>query len=52
MLIVFLLFIIIGLYGWVYCIKYRFEFDEEKVYLRTIFNKVELNIKPRRIKYR
>lgn len=34
----------IGLYGWIYSIKYRLEFDNEKVYLKTLFRKNEFNI--------
>ena len=34
----------IGLYGWIYSIKYRLEFDNEKVYLKTLFRTIELNI--------
>ena len=34
----------IGLYGWLYSIKYRLEFDNEKVYLKTLFRNIELNI--------
>lgn len=34
----------IGLYGWLYSMKYRLEFDNEKVYLKTLFRKIELNI--------
>lgn len=34
----------IGLYGWLYAIKYRVEFDNEKVYLKTLFRKIEFNI--------
>lgn len=34
----------IGLYGWLYSIKCRLEFDNEKVYLKTLFRKIELNI--------
>lgn len=34
----------IGLYGWLYSMKYRLEFDSEKVYLKTLFRKIELNI--------
>ena len=34
----------IGLYGWLYAIKYRLEFDNEKVYLKTLFREIELNI--------
>ena len=34
----------IGLYGWLYSMKYRLEFDNEKVYLKTLFRKMELNI--------
>ena len=35
----------IGLYGWLYAIKYRLEFDNEKVYLKTLFKKIEFNIR-------
>lgn len=34
----------IGLYGWLYAVKYRVEFDSEKVYLKTLLKKIELNI--------
>jgi hypothetical protein len=34
----------IGLYGWLYSIKYRLEFDNEKVYLKTLFRKIKLNL--------
>ena len=34
----------IGLYGWLYSMKYRVEFDNEKVYLKTLFRKIELNL--------
>ena len=34
----------IGLYGWLYALKYRVEFDNEKVYLKTLFRTIELNI--------
>jgi hypothetical protein len=34
----------IGLYGWIYSIKYRLEFDNEKVYLKTLFRKIKLNL--------
>ncbi len=34
----------IGLYGWLYSTKYRLEFDSEKVYLKTLFRKIDLNI--------
>lgn len=34
----------IGLYGWLYSMKYKLEFDNEKVYLKTLFRKMELNI--------
>ena len=46
-LLIFLWCFILGsicLYGWLYAIKYRVEFDNEKVYLKTLFRKVELNI--------
>lgn len=32
------------LYGWLYALKYRVEFDDEKVKLKTLFRKIELNI--------
>ena len=34
----------IGLYGWLYSIKYRLEFNNQKVYLKTLFRKIELNL--------
>lgn len=34
-----------GLYGWLYAIKYKVEFNEEKVYLKTLFKKIEFNIR-------
>ena len=34
----------IGLYGWLYSMKYKLEFDNEKVYLKTLFRTIELNI--------
>lgn len=34
----------ISLYGWLYALKYRVEFDNEKVYLKTLFRTMELNI--------
>ena len=34
----------LGLYGWIYAVKYRIEFNDEKVYLKTLFSKMELNI--------
>ena len=34
-----------GLYGWLYAIKYKLEFNEEKVYLKTLFKKIEFNIR-------
>ena len=33
-----------GLYGWLYAIKYKVEFNDEKVYLKTLFKKIEFNI--------
>lgn len=33
-----------GIYGWLYAIKYSIEIDDEKVYLRTLFRRIELNI--------
>lgn len=42
--IVWFMFGTIGLYGWLYAIKYRVEFNGEKVYLKTLFKRIELNI--------
>lgn len=44
MLIIYGMFIIVGLYGWLYSMKYKLEFDNEKVYLKTLFRKMEINI--------
>lgn len=44
MLMVYLMFSLFGLYGWLYALKYRVEFDNEKVYLKTLFRTIELNI--------
>jgi hypothetical protein len=44
MLMVYSMFSLYGLYGWLYSIKYRVEFDNERVYLKTLFRKIELNI--------
>ena len=33
-----------GLYSFLYSIIYKLEFDEEKITLRTLFRKVEINI--------
>lgn len=44
MLMVYSMFSLFGLYGWLYSMKYRLEFDNEKVYLKTLFKKIELNI--------
>lgn len=44
MLIVYSMFFLFGLYGWLYSIKYRVEFDNKRVYLKTLFRKIELNI--------
>ena len=34
----------IGLYGWLYSINYRLEFDNKKVHLKTLFREIEINI--------
>ena len=34
-----------GLYSWLYAIKYKLEFDNEKIHLKTLFRKIELNVK-------
>lgn len=44
MLIAYSMFSLFGLYGWLYSMKYRLEFDNEKVYLKTLFRKIEFNI--------
>ena len=44
MLMVYSMFSFFGLYGWLYSIKYRVEFDNERVYLKTLFRKIELYI--------
>ena len=44
MLMIYSMFSLFGLYGWLYSIKYRVEFDNERVYLKTLFRKIELNI--------
>ena len=44
MLMVYSMFSLFGLYGWLYALKYRVEFDNEKVCLKTLFRKIELNI--------
>ena len=33
-----------SLYGWLYAIKYKLEFNDEKVHLKTLFKKNELDI--------
>lgn len=46
-LIIFLWCFVLGtlsLYVWLYTVKYRVEFNDEKVYLKTLFKKIELNI--------
>ena len=32
------------LYGWLYSLTYKVEFNDDKVYLKTLFKKIELNI--------
>ena len=44
MLMVYSMFSLLGLYGWLYSIKYRLEIDNEKVYLKTLFRTIKLNI--------
>ena len=46
-LIIFLWCFVFGtlsLYVWLYAVKYRVEFNDEKVYLKTLFKRIELNI--------
>ncbi len=33
-----------GLYGWLYAVKYTIKFNDEKVYLKTLLKKIELNV--------
>ena len=33
-----------SLYGWLYALKYKVEFNDEKVYLKTLFKEIKLNI--------
>lgn len=33
-----------GLYGWLYAVKYTIKFNDKKVYLKTLFKKIELNV--------
>ncbi len=33
-----------GLYEWLYAVTYKVEFNDDKVYLKTLFKKIELNI--------
>lgn len=42
--IIYLMFGTFGLYGWLYALTYKVEFTGDKVYLRTLFKKIELNI--------
>ena len=42
--IICLMFGTFGLYGWLYAVTYKVEFTDDKVYLRTLFKKIEFNI--------
>ena len=42
--IIYLMFGTFGLYEWLYAVTYKVEFTDDKVYLRTLFKKIELNI--------
>lgn len=44
MFIGYLMFLIFGLYGWLYTVTYKLEFDNEKILLKTLFKKIELNV--------
>lgn len=35
----------VGLYGWLYSIKYKLTITQEKVVLKTLFRKVEIHLK-------
>ena len=42
--IIYLMFGTFGLYEWLYAVTYKVEFNDDKVYLKTLFKKIELNI--------
>lgn len=42
--IIYLMFGTFGLYEWLYAVTYKVEFTDDKVYLRTLFKKIEFNI--------
>ena len=44
MFIGYLMFLFFGLYGWLYAFTYKVEFNNEKINLRTLFRKKELNV--------
>ena len=44
MLLVYFIFGTIGLYFWLYAIKYNLEINEEKIILKTLFKKIEIDI--------
>ena len=44
MLFIYFLFGTIGLYFWLYSVKYKLEIDAERIMLKTLFGKVEINI--------
>ena len=42
--VVFFIMGLVGLYGWLYSIKYRVEITDEKIKLKTLFRKQEIDI--------
>lgn len=42
--ILYFIFGTFSLYLWLYAVKYRVMFDNEKIHLKTLFKKIELNI--------
>ena len=44
MFIGYLMFLFFGLYGWLNAFTYKVEFNNEKINLRTLFRKKELNV--------
>ena len=42
--VVFFIMGLVGLYGWLYSIKYRIEITDEKIKLKTLFRKIEIDI--------
>lgn len=43
-IVVWFMFGVFGLYGWLYAIKYRVEINKEKIILKTLFREERINI--------